>query len=144
MKNLIFILAFMPFAGLAQIEPTLSIQFGGNSGSGLHTGLEAGISIDRRVTAAIDYNFYWGNYNENSFGAKLGLATIYKDSDGLCPVYLIVGTSFSKYQVNGKPMQSITPTYAVRVQTYNAYWEVGRQNGYWFLTVAYQFRKIYD
>lgn len=145
MKKSIIPLLLSPLMAFSQIEPTGSIQGGVNLGTGLHAGIEAGVSINRRFTAAIDYNAYTGAHAENVIGVKIGLATIYKDTDGLCPVYLIAGASKAFYRgSDGKGYSSVAPTYSVRVQNYNVYWEVGRQNGYWSFTIGYQLRNIYD
>jgi hypothetical protein len=142
MKYLFFLL---PFSAYAQVEPFAGIQAGVNFGTGLHAGAEAGVSVNRRFIAAVDYTAYFGVFNKHAAGVKVGVATIYKDSDGLCPVYVIAGASQGHYRgSDGKPYQTITPTFAVRVQTYNGYWEAGRQNGFWSFTVGYQFRRIYD
>jgi hypothetical protein len=142
MKYLLFLL---PFSAFAQIEPFAGIQAGVNFGTGLHAGVDAGVSFNRRFIASVDYTAYFGVFNKHAAGVKVGVATIYKDSDGLCPVYLIAGASKGHYRgSDGKPYQAITPTFAVRVQTYNGYWEAGRQNGFWSFTVGYQFRRIYD
>ena len=142
MKYFLFLL---PLSAFAQVEPFSGINAGVNFGTGLHAGAEAGVSFNRRFIAAVDYTAYFGVFNKHAAGVKVGVATIYKDSDGLCPVYVIAGASQGNYRgSDGKPYQSITPTFAVRVQTYNGYWEAGRQNGFWRFTVGYQFRRIYQ
>jgi len=147
MKKLLSILILSgSLSGYAQVYPTAGISFAGNTSTEFQGGAELGLTYDR-LFAAVDYKY--GTYNKmNSIGAKVGACAWldYLHNEGL---YLIGGVSYDTWNgeqttSNGSKtrLSDFHPSLVVRWWYYNAYFDIGRANYGWVMTIGWNFKNI--
>jgi len=123
----------------AQVYPMGGISLGLNTGTMVQIGAEAGVTAGR-VLAAAEYKY--GEYNAmSSVGVKAGVCAWLdrRQNEGL---YLIVGASKDTWTFDKERVSQVRPMAVVRWQFYNAFFDVGMQNGGWAATVGWDFKHI--